>query len=167
MVSVVERAREIRLLILDVDGVLTDGSLYLGPGGQEFKRFHVHDGAGIKAVQTEGIAVALVSARHSAAVKTRASELGISHLVEGETDKGAAVARLRKQLALPQGCVAAVGDDLADLPMLTGAGLAVAVANARPEVKRAAHLVTTAAGGQGAVREVCDLVLSAITASTA
>ena len=156
------QAARIRLLILDVDGVLTDGGLYCGASGEEFKRFHVHDGAGIKAVQAAGIQVALVSARRSAAVEVRAAELSVSHVIQGESDKGAAVARLRAQLAVPRAAVAAMGDDLADIPMLAASGLAIAVANARPEVLRAAHLVTSAAGGQGAVREVCDLLLSAV-----
>jgi 3-deoxy-D-manno-octulosonate 8-phosphate phosphatase (KDO 8-P phosphatase) len=163
--SVTERAAEIRLLVLDVDGVLTDGSLFIGPGGEAFKRFHVHDGAGIKAVQAVGIQVALVSARSSAAVALRASELNVQHLIQGESDKGSALAGLRAALRLPESAVAAVGDDMADIPMLAGAGLAIAVANARPEVRRIADLVTAAAGGHGAVREVCDLLLNAMAAA--
>ena len=153
------RTRDIRLLVLDVDGVLTDGSLYFGSDGEAYKRFHVHDGAGIKVVQQAGIQVAIVSARQSAAISARAAELDIAHLAQNEADKGAALERLLEQLDLDPTSVAAVGDDLGDLPMLNAAGLAIAVANARPEVKDAADLVTRAAGGQGAVREICDLLL--------
>jgi 3-deoxy-D-manno-octulosonate 8-phosphate phosphatase (KDO 8-P phosphatase) len=163
--SIADRAAQIRLLILDVDGVLTDGSLFIGSQGESFKRFHVHDGAGIKAVQAVGIQVALVSARSSTAVEYRAQELNVQHLIQGESDKGAALTHLRAELRLPQSAVAAVGDDMADIPMLAGAGLAIAVANARPEVRRIAHLVTDADGGQGAVREVCDLLLDAVAAA--
>ncbi len=165
MADVTQRAREIRLLILDVDGVLTDGGLYFGPDGEACKRFHVHDGAGIKAVQQAGVQVAWVSARDSAAVRSRAAELEVAHVVEGERDKGAALERLARHLGLAPAAIAAVGDDLADLPMLRAAGLAVAVANARPEVRAAAHLVTQAHGGHGAVREVCDLLLGIVETS--
>ena len=164
MTELTQRAREIRLLILDVDGVLTDGSLYFGPEGEACKRFNVHDGAGIKAVQHAGVQVAWVSARDSIAVQSRAADLQVTHLVQGERDKGAALNRLAQHLRLAPAAVAAVGDDIADLPMLEAAGLAVAVANARPEVKAAADLVTQAAGGHGAVREVCDLLLAAAEA---
>ncbi len=165
MTGLADRARAIRLLVLDVDGVLTDGGLYFGPKGEQYKRFHVHDGAGIKALQEAGVKVAIVSARRSAAVEQRAAELQVEHLMQGATDKGVALGQLRTQLKLPEVAVAAVGDDLGDLPMLATAGLAVAVADARQEVKDAAHLVTTAPGGRGAVREVCDLLLSAAGAA--
>ena len=166
MTGLAQRARGIRLLVLDVDGVLTDGGLYVGTDGETIKRFHVHDGAGIKAVQQAGIQVAIVSARNSAAVTCRAAELKVAHVMQGETDKGDALKRLTQQLDVPHAAVAAMGDDLGDLPMLGAAGLAVAVANARPEVKDAADLVTHAAGGAGAVREVCDLLLDAAVART-
>jgi len=156
-----ERAQGIRLLILDVDGVLTDGGLYVGPRGEEWKRFHVHDGAGIKAIQQLGIQVALVSARSSQAVALRAAELRVQHVMQAEQDKGRALQQLRTQTGLAASAIAAVGDDLADLPMLAAAGLAIAVANAHPRVKAAAHWVTAACGGQGAVREVCDLLSAA------
>ena len=166
MTDLAQRAQGIRLLVLDVDGVLTDGGLYFGAAGEAYKRFHVHDGAGIKAIQQAGIQVAIVSARTSAAVACRAAELQVAHVMQGETDKGDALTRLTQQLDVPKTAVAAVGDDLGDLPMLGAAGLAVAVANARPEVKEAAHLVTHATGGAGAVREVCDLLLHAAVTQT-
>ena len=164
MLAPAQRARRIRLLILDVDGVLTDGGLYFGPRGEEWKRFHAHDGAGIKAVQRAGIAVALVSGRSSAAVERRAAELEIKYVVQGADDKGAVLESLQAQAALSRQAVAAVGDDVGDLPMLQRAGLAVAVASARPEVKAAAHWITAAGGGQGAVREICDLLLTVVQA---
>ena len=164
MLDVAQRARGIRLLILDVDGVLTDGGLYFGPDGAEWKRFHVHDGTGIRAVRQAGIQVALVSGRSSQTVERRAAELEVNYVIQGEADKGRALGQLRAEAGLPDAAVAAVGDDLADLPMLEAVGLAVAVADAHPRVKTAAHWVTAASGGQGAVREVCDLLLE--TAAT-
>ena len=152
----------IRLLILDVDGVLTDGRLWYGPAGEALKAFHVHDGAGIKAVQAAGIEVAIISGRDSPAVSARARELGIVQVVQGCADKGAAFDAMCEALKIPAGQVACVGDDTPDLPMLARAGLAIAVSNAHPTVREVAHRITTLAGGQGAVREVCDHLLSGI-----
>jgi 3-deoxy-D-manno-octulosonate 8-phosphate phosphatase (KDO 8-P phosphatase) len=159
--AVIERARHIRLLALDVDGVLTDGRLYLSAAGEELKVFHVRDGSGLVALQRAGIAVALVSGRDSAAVSRRAAELGIRHVRQGVSDKGAELDRLLAALAVGPAETACVGDDTPDLPMLRRAGLAIAVADAHPALVEAAHWTTTAPGGRGAVREVCDLLLSA------
>jgi 3-deoxy-D-manno-octulosonate 8-phosphate phosphatase (KDO 8-P phosphatase) len=159
--AVIERARHIRLLALDVDGVLTDGRLYLSAAGEELKVFHVRDGSGLVALQRAGIAVALVSGRDSAAVSRRAAELGIRHVRQGVSDKGAELDRLLADLAVEPAETACVGDDTPDLPMLRRAGLAIAVADAHPALVEAAHWTTTAPGGRGAVREVCDLLLSA------
>jgi 3-deoxy-D-manno-octulosonate 8-phosphate phosphatase (KDO 8-P phosphatase) len=161
MDAVLERARRIRLLVLDVDGVLTDGRLYLSPAGEELKVFHVRDGSGLVAVQRAGIAVAIVSGRDSAAVSRRAAELGIRHVRQGVTDKGAELDRLLAELGVEADETACVGDDTPDLPMLRRAGLAIGVADTHPALLEAAHWVTRAAGGRGAVREVCDLLLSA------
>jgi 3-deoxy-D-manno-octulosonate 8-phosphate phosphatase (KDO 8-P phosphatase) len=159
--AVLERARRIRLLVLDVDGVLTDGRLYISASGEEFKVFHVRDGSGLVAVQRAGITVAIISGRDSAAVATRAAELGIRHTRQGVGDKGAELASLLRELGIDAGETACVGDDTPDLPMLRAAGLAVAVADAHPAAHAAAHWITPSPGGRGAVRDVCDLLLSA------
>jgi 3-deoxy-D-manno-octulosonate 8-phosphate phosphatase (KDO 8-P phosphatase) len=156
-----ERARRIRLLILDIDGVLTDGSLYFDAKGETLKVFHVRDGHGIKMAQRGGLEVALVSGRRSDAAFHRARELEINRFFEGVRDKVAILEQLLAALNLTPAAAAAVGDELVDLPLFHRVGLAVAVADAVPEVRAAAHWVTTLSGGQGAVREVCDLLLKA------
>lgn len=161
MDAVLERARQIRLLVLDVDGVLTDGRLFISPAGEEFKAFHVRDGSGLVAVQRAGVTVAIISGRDSAAVTRRAAELGIRHTRQGVADKGAELAALLRELGITASETACVGDDTPDLPMLRAAGLAVAVADAHPAAKDEAHWITPSPGGHGAVREVCDLLLSA------
>jgi len=161
MDAVLERARGVRLLALDVDGVLTDGRIYLSGAGEELKVFHVRDGSGLVAVQRAGIAVAIVSGRDSAAVRRRAEELGIGHVRQGVGDKGAGLDQLLAELGVGREATACVGDDTPDLPMLRRAGLAIAVADAHPAVLGMAHWVTPSPGGRGAVRDVCDLLLSA------
>lgn len=156
-----QRARAIRLLILDVDGVLTDGRLYFGPKGETLKVFHVRDGHGLKMAQRAGIEVAFVSGRRSDAAYHRAKELGISRFHEGVRDKVAVMEEIMAAMQIQPAEVAAVGDDLVDLPIMARAGLAVAVADAVPEVLAAAQWVTSLPGGSGAVREVCDLLLKA------
>jgi 3-deoxy-D-manno-octulosonate 8-phosphate phosphatase (KDO 8-P phosphatase) len=151
----------VRLAVFDVDGVLTDGRLYYGAGGEELKVFHVHDGFGLKRLQAAGVILAIISGRDSAAVTRRMQDLGVEHVFQGDEHKLPIFERLLKQLRLtPEQC-ACVGDDLPDLPLLQRAGLAVAVANARPAIKQVAHHVTVARGGHGAAREVCDLILAA------
>jgi 3-deoxy-D-manno-octulosonate 8-phosphate phosphatase (KDO 8-P phosphatase) len=159
--DVLTRASRIRLLILDIDGVLTDGSLYFDAKGETLKVFHVRDGHGIKMAQRGGIEIALVSGRRSDAAFHRARELGISRFYEGVRDKVAILAELLAALNLTPEEVAAVGDELVDLPLFHRVGLGVAVADAVPEVRAAAHWVTSLPGGKGAVREVCDLLLKA------
>jgi len=156
-----ERARAVRLAIFDVDGVLTDGSLWFGPEGEALKRFNILDGHGVKMLQAAGVATAILSGRTSKAVSRRAEELGIAHVIQGAADKLAEFARLRAKLGLEEAACAFVGDDLPDLPVMERCGFAVAVANAAEPVKAKAHYVTLAHGGQGAVREFCDLVLAA------
>jgi 3-deoxy-D-manno-octulosonate 8-phosphate phosphatase (KDO 8-P phosphatase) len=151
----------VRLLILDVDGVLTDGSLYFGPKEELGKVFHVRDGHGIKMVQAAGVEVAFVSGRRADAAFRRAKELGVSRYYEGVRDKVAVLEELCRAVRCTPDKAAAVGDDLVDLPLLTRVGLAAAVADAVPEVRAAAHFVTTVPGGKGAVREVTDLILKA------
>ena len=159
--DVLERARRVRLLVLDVDGVLTDGRLYINADGEDTKVFHVRDGSGIVALLRAGIQVAIISGRASAAVTRRAAELGIQHVRQGIGDKGAALEQLLQELQLAPERLACVGDDTPDLPMLQRASLAVVVADAHASVRPAAHWITTATGGHGAVREVCDLLLHA------
>lgn|SRR5580698_6249157 len=159
--NIQERAARVRLVVFDVDGVFTDGRLYYGPGGEELKVFHVHDGQGVKRLLKSGVAVAVISGRDSAAVARRMQDLGIAHVFQGDEDKLPIFERLLKKLSLGPEEVACVGDDLPDLPLLEAAGLAIAVANALPAVRAKAHFVTGATGGLGAVREVCDLILTA------
>lgn len=156
-----QKASRIRLLILDVDGVLTDGSLYFGPKEELFKVFHVRDGHGIKMAQQGGIEVAFLSGRRSDPAFQRARELGVTRYFEGLRDKTPVLEELCRTLHLSPEEVAAVGDELVDLPLFHRVGLAVAVADAAPEVKAAAHWVTLTPGGRGAVREVTDLILKA------
>jgi 3-deoxy-D-manno-octulosonate 8-phosphate phosphatase (KDO 8-P phosphatase) len=155
------RASRIRLLILDIDGVLTDGSLYFDAKGETLKVFHVRDGHGIKMARRGGIEVALVSGRRSDAAFHRARELGLNRFYEGVRDKVAILEELLAALNLTPVEVAAVGDELVDLPLFHRVGLGVAVADAIPEVRAAAHWITSLPGGKGAVREVCDLLLKA------
>jgi 3-deoxy-D-manno-octulosonate 8-phosphate phosphatase (KDO 8-P phosphatase) len=151
----------IRLLVLDVDGVLTDGRLHYGPYGERDKVFHVRDGHGIKAVRAAGIEVAVISGRRSPAVQRRCRELGIQYLMQGVEDKGAAFVSLIARVGVTALQCACIGDDVPDLPIMRQAGLAVAVADAHSTALAATHRRTRAAGGFGAVREVCDWLLAA------
>ena len=159
METLVERANDIRLLVLDVDGVLTDGRLYFSSRGEDLKCFHVRDGAGIVQLLRAGLQIAVISGRQSRAVEQRMSELGVTWIRQGVEDKLAALRELLDILSLGPQAVASVGDDTADLPIFEVVRLAVAVADAHPSVKSQAHFITQARGGQGAVREICDLIL--------
>lgn len=159
MDTLIERANDIRLLVLDVDGVLTDGRLYFSSRGEEMKCFHVRDGAGIVQLVRAGLQVAVISGRSSRAVERRMSELGVTWVRQGIDDKLAALSELLDILGLSTRSIACMGDDVADLPLLDAARLAVTVPDAHPSVKSRAHFITQASGGQGAVREVCDLIL--------
>lgn len=152
--------QSVRLLVLDVDGVLTDGRLWYGPNGEELKGFHVRDGLGIKSVLAAGIEIAVISGRASAAVSARCAELGIRHVIQGCTDKRAAFDSLCTSLGIAPEAAACVGDDTPDLPLLVRAGLGIAVADAHPSVRAAAGHVTSLPGGHGAVREICDWLLA-------
>jgi 3-deoxy-D-manno-octulosonate 8-phosphate phosphatase, YrbI family len=156
-----EDGANIRLLALDVDGVLTDSQLYFGNDGEELKSFSTLDGQGIKLLQDNGIAVALITARESALVARRAASLGIRHVFQGRHDKLAALQELTAQLKLDLGQVAYVGDDLPDLACIRRVGLGITVPNGHATVKQYARMITAARGGQGAVREVCDFLLKA------
>ena len=157
-----QRAARTRLLVLDVDGVMTDGRLYYDNHGNEIKAFHVRDGYGIKSVMRLGCEVAIISGRRSVAVETRLAELGVKHAVLGQDDKLPALQALAGQLGIDDlETVACVGDDSPDLPILTAVGFAVAPADAHPDVSARVHWQTVARGGRGAVREVCDLLARA------
>jgi 3-deoxy-D-manno-octulosonate 8-phosphate phosphatase (KDO 8-P phosphatase) len=156
-----ERCLPIELLLLDVDGVLTDGSIVYGDQGVESKAFFVRDGSGLKLWTGLGKQAGIISGRRSAVVERRAAELGISIVVQGSADKLAALEMIltEQQLAPEQVCY--VGDDLPDVPVMARCGLAVAVADACRETQSVAHYVTTAPGGRGAVREVIEVILRA------
>jgi len=156
-----ERARKLRLAIFDVDGVMTDGTLYIGADGEAFKAFNILDGHGMRMLQAAGVATAIISGRSSPAVERRARELSIAHVVQGSADKVEAFERLRAALGVDAESCSYMGDDLPDLGVMRRCGLAVAVPGAVEAVRQAAHYVTRAAGGRGAVREFCDLVLDA------
>jgi 3-deoxy-D-manno-octulosonate 8-phosphate phosphatase (KDO 8-P phosphatase) len=151
----------IGLLVLDVDGVLTDGRLYFSSRGEELKVFHVRDGHGIKLLMLSGVAVAAISGRRSAAVTTRMRELGVRHVVQACRDKVAALAGLTHELKIDPKASACIVDDTPDLPLMSAVGFAAAVADAHPLVKSAAHWTSRAPGGRGAVRELCDAILRA------
>jgi 3-deoxy-D-manno-octulosonate 8-phosphate phosphatase (KDO 8-P phosphatase) len=155
------RAAGIRLAVFDVDGTLTDGRLWYNEDGHEIKVFHVHDGLGLKQLQANGVQVAIISARISHPVALRADELDITHVYQGQNDKRTCLLELLDALQLTPEQAAFVGDDLPDLPPMHIAGLAVAVADAHPWVVEDAHWQTRHAGGLGAAREVCDLILFA------
>ncbi|HEY2809292.1 MAG TPA: HAD-IIIA family hydrolase [Steroidobacteraceae bacterium] len=156
--------RNIRLLVLDVDGVLTDGRLYFGPRGEALKVFHVHDGHGLVQLRRSGIAVAVISGRRSPMVTARCRELGIEHVHQGVADKLAVFTRLCARLKVSPAACCCVGDDLPDLPLMRAVRCSFAVANAHLQVRRAASRITRLPGGAGAVREVCDLLLAAAQA---
>ena len=155
------RAARIRLAVFDVDGVLTDGRLVYGADGELTKSFHVHDGLGLKLLRAHGVEVALITSRSSRAVEQRARELGIDEVHQGAGDKLAQLRTICATHSIPLDACAFTGDDLPDLAPMAHVGLAVAVANAHPWVLVRAHWCTRRAGGDGAVREVCDLLLAA------
>jgi 3-deoxy-D-manno-octulosonate 8-phosphate phosphatase (KDO 8-P phosphatase) len=157
--ELVRRAAGIRLLLLDVDGVLTDGRLYYGPDGEALKAFDVKDGHGIVLLR-EHVALGVISGRPGKASQKRLEELRFQHLVFGERDKLQGYARLA-HLGVPDEAVAYMGDDVNDVALLRVVGLAAAPADARPEAREAAHFVASSPGGRGAVRELCDLILRA------
>lgn len=154
------RVEKVKLLVLDVDGVLTDGRLYYHDDGTESKAFDVRDGHGIKLAQRAGIEVALISGRNSPCVEKRAADLGITEVVQGPKDKVPVFERLLAKKGLGPEQAAFVGDDLVDLPVMRRAGLAVTVADGSEHLFEAAHYVTLAPGGKGAVREVIELILA-------
>jgi 3-deoxy-D-manno-octulosonate 8-phosphate phosphatase (KDO 8-P phosphatase) len=154
-------AAAIDLLLLDVDGVLTDGRVYYGARGEQLQCFNIKDGHGLKSLAHIGVAVAVISGRRSAAVTRRCRELGIRHVVQGSRDKVRDFRALATKLGVAPAQCAFIGDDTPDVPLLREVGLAFAVADAHPSARAAAHHITRARGGDGAVREVCDRLLAA------
>ena len=156
-----ERAKQVRLLLLDVDGVMTDGRLGFDGSGRELKFFYARDGIGIRLLQRAGLRVGILSGRKAKVVELRARELGIDLLLQKSQDKAQGLEEVLRREGLRPDQICYVGDDLVDLPVLFGVGLAVAVADAVPEVRAAAHFVTQKPGGRGAVREICEALLKA------
>jgi 3-deoxy-D-manno-octulosonate 8-phosphate phosphatase (KDO 8-P phosphatase) len=157
--DLIERCGPIELLVLDVDGVLTDGAIIVDDHGVESKHFHVKDGGGIALWRKAGKKVAILSGRSAPCVEVRAHELGIAPVIQGASNKRGPILALIQELGLEPGQVCAMGDDLADLPMLAASGLAACPSDASIEVIEVAHLVSDAPGGRGAVREVIEAIL--------
>jgi 3-deoxy-D-manno-octulosonate 8-phosphate phosphatase (KDO 8-P phosphatase) len=158
---ILDKARHVRLLILDVDGVLSDGRLYYSESGEESKAFSTQDGAAIKMLSETGVAVAIITGRQSKIVARRAAELGVQHVYQGASDKARALEGLILATGIDRPLIAHVGDDLPDLPLFNRVGMTFSVPGAHPEVLERADYVTRAAAGFGAVREVCHLLMVA------
>ena len=161
MKDINEKAARIRLLIFDVDGVLTDGSLFVGDDGQEYKAFNSRDGHGIKMLQKYGVEIAIITGRTSQVVEHRMANLGITHIYQGKLDKLPAYEELRKNLGISVEETAYVGDDVVDLPVMRRVGLAIAVQDAHPLVRQHSHWQTPSTGGRGAARDVCEMLMEA------
>ncbi|WP_394172736.1 3-deoxy-manno-octulosonate-8-phosphatase KdsC [Thalassotalea litorea] len=165
--ALLEIASNIKLLVCDIDGVFSDGRIYLGNDGEELKTFNTKDGFGIKALQRAGVEVAIITGRRSNIVTNRMTSLGVKHMVQGEEDKLPAMKTIMQTCGVDFHQVAYIGDDVPDLPCIQKAALGVAVQDAHPLVSRNANYITFLPGGSGAVRELCDLIMQAkgVTAS--
>lgn len=161
MQDILERAKQIRLVIFDVDGVLTDGSLYLGDDGQEYKAFNSRDGHGMKMLQKTGVTIAIITGRTSEVVRIRMESLGVEHIYQGRLEKLPAYEDLKETVGLRDEQIAYVGDDVVDLPIMRRVGLSIAVADAHPLVHRHSHWRTQSPGGRGAGRDVVELIMDA------
>lgn len=157
----ITKLARIKLLACDVDGIFSDGRIYLGNDGEELKAFHTRDGYGVKAIQKLGIQVAVITGRSSNIVTQRMTSLGVTHIIQGEENKGPALQALANKLKLDSNHIAAMGDDMPDLGMFDEAGIRISVADGHPYVRQQADYITSLHGGFGAVREVCDLILHA------
>lgn len=157
--DILTKANKIKLLVCDIDGVFSDGRIYLGNDGEELKAFHTKDGFGIKALGASGVKVAVITGRKSAIVKNRMEALNVAHIIQGQEDKLPALTSLINELNLTFDDVGYIGDDLPDLACIKAVGLGVSVADAHPRVLNAANYKTFTLGGFGAVREVCDLIM--------
>lgn len=161
MQDITEKARHIRLVIFDVDGVLTDGSLFIGDGGEEYKAFNSRDGHGMKMLLNSGVEIGIITGRSSEVVRHRMESLGIRHVYQGQLDKLPAFEELIAKLGFTPQQVAYVGDDVVDLPILIRAGLAIAVQDAHHMVKQHSHWITPNPGGRRAARDVCEFIMQA------
>jgi 3-deoxy-D-manno-octulosonate 8-phosphate phosphatase (KDO 8-P phosphatase) len=161
MQEIYTKAKAVKLVIFDVDGVLTDGGLFLGDDGQEYKSFHSRDGHGMKMLQHTGVVIGIITGRTSEVVRLRMQSLGVKHIYQGKKEKLPAYLDLRDKLALSDDQVAYVGDDVVDLPIMRRVGLAIAVQDAHPVVVQHAHWQTPHGGGKGAGRDVCEMVMEA------
>jgi len=161
MKDILEKAARIRLLIFDVDGVLTDGSLFIGDDGQEYKAFNSRDGHGIKMLIKHGVTVAIITGRTSRVVEHRMANLGVEHVYQGQLEKLPAYEKLASKLGISAAETAYVGDDVVDLPVMRVVGLAIAVQDAHPLVRTHSHWQTASCGGRGAARDVCEMLLEA------
>lgn len=159
--SVFNHAKQVQLLVCDIDGVFSDGRIYLGNDGEELKAFHTKDGFGIKALIQSGVQVAVITGRNSNIVKNRMTSLTVQHIIQGQEDKIPALEGLSEQLGIAMEHIAYIGDDIPDLPCINAVGLGVAVQDAHPLVVNNANYQTFLPGGFGAVRELCDLIMSA------
>lgn len=159
--QVLARAAKIKIVLFDVDGVLTDGRLVFGDDGQEYKAFNSRDGHGIKMLQRNGVAAGIITGRRSQVVQRRAEDLGIRHVYQGCAEKLPVYRKLLEELKLHPEQTAFVGDDVVDLPIMLQAGLAIAVQNAHPLAKQHAHWITPSIGGYGAARETCEMIMCA------
>jgi 3-deoxy-D-manno-octulosonate 8-phosphate phosphatase (KDO 8-P phosphatase) len=161
MKDILAKAAQIKLVVFDVDGVLTDGSLFVGDDGQEYKAFHSRDGLGMKLLRKSGVEIGIITARTSEVVKHRMENLDIQHVYQGRLDKLPALEELIAKLGLSFEQTAYVGDDIVDLPTMRQVGLAIAVQDAHPLAKQHAHWQTPHGGGRGAARDVCELIMEA------
>lgn len=161
MQDILAKAAQIKLLIFDVDGVLTDGRLFFGDDGQEYKAFHSRDGHGMKMLQASGVEIGIITGRTSKVVEHRMANLGIQHVYQGKHEKLPAFEELINKLDLKPGQVAYMGDDVVDLPIMLRVGLAVATNDAHPLVRKHAHWQSSQNGGQGAARDLCELIMQA------
>lgn len=159
--TMLDRLSRLKLLVCDVDGVFSDGRIYLGNDGEELKAFHTRDGYGVKALLNLGLQVAVITGRHSNIVQQRMTSLGVQHIIQGCEEKRSALQALQARLAIPKDATAAMGDDMPDIGMFNCSGVSIAVADAHPFVQKNALYVTQRSGGFGAVREICDLILQA------
>ncbi|MES9940037.1 MAG: 3-deoxy-manno-octulosonate-8-phosphatase KdsC [Candidatus Thiodiazotropha sp. 6PLUC2] len=161
MQDIYNKAKAVKLLIFDVDGVLTDGALFFGDDGQEYKSFNSRDGHGMKMLQFTGVVIGIITGRTSEVVRLRMENLGIEHVYQGKLEKLPAYEELRDKLGLTDEQVAYVGDDVVDLPIMRRVGLAIAVQDAHPFVVQHAHWQTPHGGGHGAGRDVCEMIMEA------
>ncbi len=157
--ALMNKAKNIKLFVCDIDGVFSDGRIYLGNDGEELKAFHTKDGYGVKALGASGVDVAVITGRQSNIVQTRMSALNVKHIVQGEENKLPALKHILQQLSLTPEQVAYIGDDMPDYQCMAFVGFSIAVNDAHPSIKALADYTTTIKGGFGAVREVCDIIM--------